>query len=636
MYVDDVMVVQYVTVTYGLAMTCLPGEQAMQTMMPAERVASLPVRPPPGPEEVRGQLERIVSSAEFPGVGRSAVFLRYVVEEAVEGRASRIKGYSVAIEVFGRDADFTQDDPVVRIEAGRLRRALERYYLVAGHGDPVRIDIPKGGYVPVFHWNDASLPQAMKAISAAAPVVSPRDNGEPWWRARRAMLAGAVAAATVMISANWIAERSSSNPLRPASLVSPDRPTLVVAPFANLDDAPESRFYSAGLTEELLTALPRFKEIKVFGRETSNALPTDVDPSKVRELGARYLLAGGVRAIGKRLRVTARLLDTSDGGIVWSGDYDNDLGSADLFSIQMDVARKVATAIAQPYGVMAQFDAANLPPNDLGAYECTLGFYAYRSELSAEAHTKVRNCLESAVARYPAYATAWAMLSIIYLDEDQFKFNSQLGSDTPIRRAMQAARRATQLDPSNTRGLQALMTALFFDRQLAESLRVGEQALATNPNDIELMGEFGTRLAISGQWQRGAALLDQALALNPGGGGFYHGTRALAAYMLRDNPTAVLEIRQADLQKFPLFHAVAAIIYAESGMMDEAHREGREFVRMRPDFLPNVLAELQMRNMQPTDSDRVIDGLRKAGMTVPYAVGTGAAITAEASDLKLR
>jgi adenylate cyclase len=447
------------------------------------------------------------------------------------------------------------------------------------------------------------------------------------------VLAGVVA--VVAASAYWISGGLASRP--PGDAV-PDRPTLVVAPFANLGDGPDAQLYTVGLTEELLTVLPRFKEIKVFGRETSKSLSSDVDASKVREeLGARYLLAGGVRASGSRIRVTARLLDTSDDEILWSRDYDNDLGSGDLFAIQTDVARRVATAIAQPYGVMAQVDAANSPPpDDLGAYECTLRFYAYRSELSAEAHADVRDCLETAVARYPTYATAWAMLSIIYLDEVRFEFNPEQGSETAMQRALRAARRATQLDPNNTRGLQALMMALFFNRELTEAMRIGEQALATNPNDTELMGEFGTRLAIGGQWERGAALLDQAIALNPGGGGYYHGNRGLAAYMLRDIPTAVREIRQADLQKFPLYHVVAAIIYAEAGLMDDARHEGETFVKLRPNFLPNIVSELDMRNFRPVDRDRLIAGLRKAGMTLPQTVAATAPITGVASDLQPR
>ncbi|MBY5699732.1 adenylate cyclase [Rhizobium leguminosarum] len=606
----------------------------MQTSIPAEgSAAPISSTPAPQADDISEQLERVVSSPEFPGVGRAAAFLRYVVSETLEGRGNRIKAYSIAIEVFGRDPGFTQDDPVVRIEAGRLRRSLERYYLVAGQHDPVRIDIPKGGYVPTFAW---SCPASVDIGDEDAGETSPsKVRPGRWWRARRVLLPGAAAFAAVAISLYWIVTRSPAPSLERVASLSPDRPALVVAPFANLGEGPEAQLYTAGLTEELMTILPRFKEIKVFGRETSKSLPADVGASEVRaEFGARYLLAGGVRMSGKRLRVTARLLDTSDGEILWSENYDNDLASGDLFAIQTDVARKVATAIAQPYGVMAQVDAASPPPDDLGAYECTLRFYAYRSELSAEAHARVRDCLEAALARFPNYTTAWAMLSIVYLDEDRYKFNPTPGQDSAIQRALDAARRATQIDPTNTRGLQALMTALFFDRQLAESLRVGEQALATNPNDTELMGEFGTRLAIAGEWQRGASLLDQAIALNPGSGGFYHGTRALAAYMLRDNHIAVLEIRQANMQKFPLFHVVAAVIYAEAGMMDDARWEGQVFVSMRPDFLPNIVTELAMRNMQPEDRDRLIEGLRKAGMTVPDP--DAVASTAATSDLQPR
>jgi adenylate cyclase len=114
-------------------------------------------RPPPAPDDICTQLERIVASPEFPSTGQSHAFLRYVVEETLAGRAERIKGYSIAIEVFDRDEDFTQDDPVVRIEAGRLRRTLERYYLVAGRcssrhspilardpkPDSIRSDLPR-------------------------------------------------------------------------------------------------------------------------------------------------------------------------------------------------------------------------------------------------------------------------------------------------------------------------------------------------------------------------------------------------------------------------------------------------------------------------------------------------------------
>ncbi len=105
----------------------------------------------PSPQEVRDQLAHILGSPEFMVPERARSFLRYLVEQTLAGRADRLKGYTIATAVFERDGSFdAQADPVVRTEAGRLRRALERYYLVAGQCDPVLIEVPKGRYVPML------------------------------------------------------------------------------------------------------------------------------------------------------------------------------------------------------------------------------------------------------------------------------------------------------------------------------------------------------------------------------------------------------------------------------------------------------------------------------------------------------
>ncbi|KQT02892.1 adenylate cyclase [Rhizobium sp. Leaf391] len=568
----------------------------------------------PTQEQVRAQLERILSSREFPSGGRGAAFLKYVTEEALAGRAHRLKAYSVAIEVFNRSAGFSQDDPVVRIEAGRLRRVIERYYLIAGQNDPIRIDIPKGGYVPTFTWNDAPVEATGNELNEDVP-----GRGAFGWR-RLGWPVLAMVVAFVCAGLGYYAGVLTGPAISRSVGQVPDEPTLVIAPFADLGDGPQAARYAAGLTEELLTALPRFKEITVFGRETSKALPPGVEASQVRDgLGAHYLLAGGVRVAGDKVRVTVRLVNTSNGSILWSQDYDQDLDTHELLTIQSDVASKVATAIAQPYGIIAKSLAANPPPDDVGVHDCTLRFYAYREELNPEAHLIARDCLQRAVARFPAYATAWSMLSIIHLDEGRFEFNPQNDKGPAMERALGSARRGVSLEPGNTRALQALMTALFFNNQTKEAFEVGEEALAANPNDTEFLGELGTRVAFSGQWERGGELLDRAIKLNPGGAGYYFGTRAMIATMLQDHDKAVRLIRKADLKKFPLFHGVAAVIYSEAGMLAEAKREGAVFTKMRPDYLPNIVAENRKRNLPPKDSLRIIAALRRAGLPVPSA-----------------
>ena len=168
------------------------------------------------------------------------------------------------------------------------------------------------------------------------------------------------------------------------------------------------------------------------------------------------------------------------------------------------------------------------------------------------------------------------------------------------------------------------MMALFFRGEVDEAERVGELALAANPQDSELLSEFGLRVAMAGEWQRGRELVERALARDPAYSGYYHAVLALIAYMQRDSDRAEAEIRQANLTKFSLYHAIAAIIYAERGLMAEARREGALFAELHPAFVANVDSELRKRNLRPEDRARLVLGLLKAGVPVPAEAAAAA------------
>ncbi|MFC7395580.1 adenylate cyclase [Chelatococcus sp. GCM10030263] len=579
----------------------------------------------PSPDDVRAQLTRILSNGEFKAPERARNFLRYVVEETLAGHSARIKAFSIAVEVFGRDATFdAQNDPVVRIEAGRLRRALERYYLVAGQDDPIDLDIPKGGYVPTFTWRrlEKAAASAPEGNDSMAPVPHKTSRLDAHRGPRRrtviaALLCAGLIGIGIVTTVAVLFGRSS-----PSRTVSPDGPSLIVRPFADLGGSGDSSLYAAGLTEEILSQIARFKELKVVGSETSRTLPVGADVAQLqRQFGVGYVLEGAVRVFDGRLRVTSRVVDAESSAVIWSQAYEEDLRSRDLVRIEVDIAGKVATAVAQPYGIIFHADeqrAARVPPDDLAAYQCTLRFYNYRAVLSAEAHGSVRSCLERAVERHPAYATAWAMLSYIYLDEDRFGFNVKRGEPS-IARALEAARRAVRLDPESTRALQALMAALFFNGQAEEALRVGARAYVLNPNDTELLGEYGSRVAQAGDWQRGAALIEEALARNPGNSGFYTGMLGFAAYMQGDDAKAVALIRRADLTKFPHYHVIAALIYTRAGLTQEAAESRARFLAMRPKFFDDLEGELVKRNFNPRDRRILTEAARAAGFAVPIA-----------------
>lgn len=120
---------------------------------------SVSVPRPPTPGEIREALGRVLASRFFKAAHRSSGFLRYVVEEAIAGRAERLKGYSIAVDVFGKPLDFDASaDPIVRVEARRVRQRLAQFYLHAGERGGVKIELPTGGYVPRF--SVAHVPRA--------------------------------------------------------------------------------------------------------------------------------------------------------------------------------------------------------------------------------------------------------------------------------------------------------------------------------------------------------------------------------------------------------------------------------------------------------------------------------------------
>ena len=320
--------------------------------------------------------------------------------------------------------------------------------------------------------------------------------------------------------------------------------------------------------------------------------------------------------IDRRYRLSVRLIDIADGSVVWAENYDGEVDPAELLDSESAIAAKVATAVAQPYGVVFRTDAARLEretPNDWAPYQCTLAYYAYRADLNPKAHSAVERCLEKATVAFPTYSTAWALLSLTYLDEVRFRYAVGGGSTPPLERAFDAARRAVDLDPSNARALQSYMAALFFSQDVQAAMKVGAHAIAINPNDTELLAEYGLRLALTGEWARGRDLMLNVLDRNPGPLGYYESVVALCYYMLGDYGSAGVWIGKAKLSANPIYHVIAAAIYGQLGRREEAEAERQWFAKAAPDFLTELAKVIRMRSIKPKDEAHLLEGLAKAG-----------------------
>ncbi|MGX5803947.1 hypothetical protein ACWGS9_22245, partial [Bradyrhizobium sp. Arg314] len=498
-----------------------------------------------------------------------------------------------------------QTDPIVRIEAGHLRRALERYYLTSGQGDPVLITIPKGGYVPSF----ARRAETQLAPLPAPLVTQPVTERPLLWRTRPRLLTAVLVvllAIVASISAWWWGSAKHGEP---------EKPRVLVQTFDNPGGTKAAGSVASGLKQEIVEQLSKFRDIEVM---VSAPKPDDASLAP-----PRFVIEGSVTLSQEAFKLRARLLNHGSGTVIWANSYDGPLTASAFQDAQLKIARSVTQSLAQVYGAIFQADAdqdsrASQAPDEWAAYSCTLSFYAYRLEYDTERRPTVRTCLEQAVDRFPRYATAWGLLALVYVDDYRAEFSADgVSPASSLEHALDAARRAVALDPQNMRARQAKMLALYFDGQIDAALELGKESLKVNPGDTEFLGEYGERLAVSGNWKEGCPLISEARRLNPGQSAYYEVDSALCSYFGADYRQAVIWLEKAALPTHPIFHLVAAAIYGEAGKAIEARREIVWLQQNLPGLVKNLRGQVSMRLARPQDVETFLGSLRKAGLVIP-------------------
>lgn len=294
--------------------------------------------------EIIDQLERILRSREFQAPDRGRRFLRYIVEEAVDGRAERLTAYNIAQAVFGRGADFdAQSDPVVRIEAGRIRRALERYYLVCGGGDPVHITIPKGHYAPRFERRAATQGAVNGPAMASGEAQPGRSARKPGYRDLLVPVGvPAIFAALAMLAL--------IRPLEEYLAPAPDRPAaaqaqgesggvrVIVEPLAVLGAPSGGAEIARGLNDQIISQLTKLDGVVVMTPASSS--PADAAGNAV------FALQGNVTFEDEALHVQLRLIRSADGRVIWAKRFDHDTTGQNVFDLQDAIGTRVVKDIA--------------------------------------------------------------------------------------------------------------------------------------------------------------------------------------------------------------------------------------------------------------------------------------------------
>jgi TolB-like protein len=386
-----------------------------------------------------------------------------VVERHLDGRDEELKESLIGIEVFGRAPGYDpKKDPIVRTEASRLRARLGQYYLGEGKADLLAIELPRGGYVPVFRllgeahngpttrrfWNPRTISTGLAMVLVMVAALA-------WWR------------------------------LHPSGPIA-----IAVLPLDNLNQDRDNDYFSDGLTDELIRNLSVIEGLAPRSRTSSFAFKGK--PRNVREvgkeLGVDYILEGSVLRSRQQLRIDVQLIRVRDDFPTWSGKFDREL--TDVFAIQDEISRGIVNTLRLKLG------------GGRRRYETSVA--AYDSYLRARALQMQRGLLgvgpsvplfEEAITKDPSFAPAYAGVASAYAALSATFPNLERREDL-LAQMRAAAEKAIQLDPLLAEAHDALGMACARDAKWKESERSFRRAIEVDASRSESYGHFAMYLLL--------------------------------------------------------------------------------------------------------------------------------------------
>jgi adenylate cyclase len=517
-------------------------------------------------DEITRQLEQMLASPDFNATPQQIALLKYVVSRTQEGKADSIKGYTVATEVFGRRSDFDQSiDPIVSIQASRLRLAMERYYETAGKNDPIRIDIPKGTYVPSFE----KRPHALTTGTAI--------DGEHQ---------------DIRVKSSW--------------------PSVLIRPLRNISGDSELDFWGIGLATELADELNHYPDIRVMTLKWGNP-NTEADQHT-----AKFVLDGSVRSDGTSIKMILKLTETRTGRQIWSDSRRSAVEAAGIIAFQEEIAQEVAAKIAGGRGLILKTmskDYKRHPPKHMDVYQAVLHYYEFDLHGTPQAFSRALTALEKAVTIEPECGQVWTMLARLFADADIYAIDIP-GYEHPLDTAFEYAVKGIRLSPDDQRSRVIMAYIHLLRDDLKAGLVEAERALNLSPRTLFELDSIGFLLTHFGKWERGPALIEKVMQLNPFYGNYCHHALWLNCLRQKDYAGAYQETMNL---KRPANFWDPLVKAATLGLLeryDEGERFAEKLLELKPDF-PGNARDLIGRYIKFEEIvERVIEGLNKVGLGI--------------------
>jgi adenylate cyclase len=493
--------------------------------------------------KARTCLDRLLASPYFAQSERQQRFLKFVVTETLTGHADRLKGYTIAVEVFDRDVSFDPAvDAIVRVEAARLRAKLREYYEREGRTDPVRFELPKGAYAIRMEW---------RALQTVHPAQDSPD-----------------------IRAQPVRHAASTGPL-PID----DRPSLAVLPFANMSSDSEQEYFADGITDGLIAELSRLPGLFVISRHSSFAYKAVSKRAEEigAELGIWYLLEGSVQRAAQRVRITVQLIDAASGAHLWADRYDREL--KDIFAVQDDVTQRIVTVLQGKFAAAGQQRIDRGGAVNVEAHDCLLRglerFWIFTRESTEEASVHIARAVE--LDRGYAAGHTWLARVLVFRWIMLWDSNPET-----LERSYDHIRLAVDLVPQVPHTQAVLCWVQLWRKQGEAAIAAGWRAVELDPNNADAYLFLAYALAASGRGEEALHNIAKGLRLNPYPSAVYQNALCLCYIALEEYDLAIAACKRG-IEVTDVFipsHYMLCITYTLLGRDEEARVEREKLMKL--------------------------------------------------------
>jgi TolB-like protein/Tfp pilus assembly protein PilF len=390
----------------------------------------------------------------------------------------------------------------------------------------------------------------------------------------------------------------------------PDKPSIAVLPFENLSADKPRDFIVDGMTEDIISALARFKQLFVIARNSTFTYKGKaVKVQQVAEdLGVRYVLEGSMEVSKDRIRVTAQLIDAIAGTHLWVERYDRPL--TDVFRVQDEVTRKIVSSLAGKLDRTERLTALLKHPDSLNAYGLYWRGMALYLNFTPSDNAKAQEAFAKAVALDPNYAAAHAMWAWTHFSDWNFGWLPGRPRES-YEKALDLAYKAVALDPSDGLTHGTLAYILLFGNKFDEAAAEFDESLKVNPNNPHLIVFSAQFYILVGRPEEAIKRVKEAMRLNPNYPNYYLWTLGGAQYAAHDYKGAVETLRKMSPMGQARVNLAASL--AQLGRMEEAHAEAEKFLKENPTFSASHYVNTAPF-LHDKDRQHAMEGFLKAGL----------------------